>query len=146
MKTTFELSHINSVVKDHIIPCMAKHHIFAFIGPLGAGKTTLIKELLHQCGVTQNITSPTFNYVNTYQSKQNMIFHHFDLYRIKNLDDFINAGFDEYFQQTNTWCFVEWPEVIDLFLKSRPEAACYIKLSYIEQDPALRQLEIYEPR
>ncbi len=145
MNITFDVLHVSEVVRDYIIPCLTKYQVLALLGPLGAGKTTLVKELLHQCGVKQTITSPTFNYVNTYHDDQGRTFHHFDLYRIKTMDDFFNAGFDEYFQQKNTWVFVEWPEVINAFLKSRSEVVCYITLNYLQQSPDLRNLKLCEP-
>jgi tRNA threonylcarbamoyladenosine biosynthesis protein TsaE len=101
--------------------------IMAFSGPLGAGKTTLIRALLHKCGIKGPVTSPTFIYVNRYITEDGKIFYHFDLYRIKSLFDFLDAGFDEYFYEPNSWCFIEWPEVIKPVL---PSGTCFIMLNY----------------
>lgn len=95
---------------------MNKYQVFACTGPLGAGKTTTIKALLRNCGITDTITSPTFTYVNAYENKQGERFYHFDLYRIGSVEEFQAQGFDEYLYQPNSWAFVEWPEVIESLL------------------------------
>lgn len=86
--------------------------VMTFSGPLGAGKTTLIREILHNKGVHEHITSPTFNYVNSYKNLAGEKFYHFDLYRITSLDMFCSMGFDEYLYQPKSWAFIEWPEPI----------------------------------
>src|SRR5271163_1558782 len=70
--------------------------VMTFSGPLGAGKTTLIRELLRVNGIDELVTSPTFTYMNIYRNKQGRTFYHFDLYRITSLDSFVEAGFNEY--------------------------------------------------
>jgi len=109
--------------------------IMAFSGPLGAGKTTLIRSLLRKLGITEPITSPTFIYVNRYKNDQNQLFYHFDLYRIESVSDFLEAGFDEYFEQPNSWVFIEWPEVIMPLLKDN---VCLIKLDYHDEKRKLQ--------
>src|SRR5439155_12466456 len=86
--------------------------VFTFSGTLGSGKTTLVQSLLESCGVMEHVTSPTFTYVNCYKNNRGETFYHFDVYRIKNCQDFIQAGFDEYLYQPNSWAFIEWPESI----------------------------------
>ena len=70
---------------------------FAFFGPMGVGKTTLIKELCAQLGVEQNVCSPTFAIVNEYSDAEGEPIYHFDFYRIKNLDEAYDIGYEEYF-------------------------------------------------
>ncbi len=126
-KITFSLQELDQVVQV-IKDLMPHHQVFTFVGSLGAGKTTIIKKLLRRaCGVTQNITSPTFIYVNTYQNAKEQTFYHFDLYRIKSKEKFQLNGFDEYLFQPNSWAFIEWPEVIASLLTHR---VCEIKLDY----------------
>lgn len=118
-------------VIDHLKLALVTNSVIAFIGPLGAGKTTLIRELLKSLGVTQLVTSPTFTYVNAYSNEINQTFYHFDLYRLNSLDQFLQAGFDEYLYTPNSWAFIEWPEIIMPLLKDR---VCFCTIEYHNQE------------
>lgn len=98
--------------------------IFAFYGSLGAGKTTLIKELISTITAVKktDVTSPTFTYVQTYGNEPSV--HHFDLYRINTLSQFEAMGFGEYLEEM---CFIEWPEVIEEIL---PLKTVRIRIGY----------------
>jgi tRNA threonylcarbamoyladenosine biosynthesis protein TsaE len=125
-----------SQVVDYLYEQLKDCKIMVFSGPLGAGKTTLIRALLRKCGVSEpTITSPTFIYINRYKNNVGQIFYHFDLYRIESVSDFLDAGFDEYFEEPESWCFIEWPEVIMQIL---PEKTCYVMLDYYNDKRALR--------
>lgn len=76
---------------------------------MGAGKTTLIREICTQLGVADNVTSPTFALVNHYRSGRGDNIFHFDFYRIEKLDEAYDLGYDEYFD-SGALCLVEWPE------------------------------------
>ncbi len=93
--------------------------VFALQGPLGAGKTTITQAILRNLGVTGPISSPTYTYVSVYHLANGKTVYHFDLYRITSVDQFIEAGFDEYLYRPDSWCFIEWPEVILPLLKER---------------------------
>lgn len=125
-KMTYTLDQIDTVV-DMLYAYMASCHIMTFTGPLGAGKTTIIRELLRRCGVKDIITSPTFTYVNLYTNEQGQALYHFDLYRIQSLDDFAHAGFDEYLYQPNSRCFIEWPAIIEPLLSAH---VCRVTIDY----------------
>jgi tRNA threonylcarbamoyladenosine biosynthesis protein TsaE len=84
--------------------------IFIFEGEMGAGKTTLIKALARALGVKELVSSPTFSIVNEYEGNGKVIYH-FDFYRIKNLQEAYDIGYEEYFYSGNI-CFIEWPEKI----------------------------------
>ena len=137
-KVIFSEDEIEDVVTyfyDQLNDCK----IMAFSGPLGAGKTTLIRALLRKCGIKEPVTSPTFIYVNRYINEDGKIFYHFDLYRIESLFDFLDSGFDEYFYEPNSWCFIEWPEIIKSVL---PSGTCSIMLNYHNDK---RELQIKKP-
>ncbi len=112
--------------------------IITLSGPLGAGKTTLVSELVHALGVVESVSSPTYTYVNVYKNKDSKTFYHFDLYRITSLDDFISSGFNEYLYEPNSIALIEWPDVIVPLLKDR---VCTITIEYVP-DMRLRKLLI----
>lgn len=109
MKITYHLNDITQVAKaivDH-----SKSKIIIFNGEMGAGKTTLIKELVKLLGIKDVTSSPTFSLVNQYQSTQNELVYHFDFYRINQETEAMDMGIEEYFD-SGAWCFIEWPEKI----------------------------------
>lgn len=91
------------------------HYLFAFYGEMGAGKTTFIKAICHELGVTDVVTSPTFTLINEYKRPGSNPVFHFDFYRIRNLYEVFDFGFEEYTDGTS-FCFMEWPEKIESIL------------------------------
>ena len=104
----FTLDEIEDVAKS-IINEINDVNLVLFKGELGSGKTTLIKSILKNLGVKENITSPTFSIVNQYLISNGLI-NHFDLYRIKSLTELDVIGFEEYLE-SEAVCFIEWPEI-----------------------------------
>ena len=94
------------------------HRIFAIYGEMGAGKTTLVKSLCRQLGVTEMVTSPTFTIVNEYQAANGLPVYHFDFYRIKSEAEAFDLGYENYLYGGN-YCFIEWPEKIATLLQER---------------------------
>ncbi|EMQ95075.1 ATPase YjeE [Xanthomarina gelatinilytica] len=80
-------------------------------GNMGVGKTTLIKALVKALGSMDDVSSPTYSIVNEYELKDDNIYH-FDLYRIKDLDEAYNFGLEDYLNSTH-WLIIEWPELIE---------------------------------
>lgn len=93
-----------------IIQFIADYRVVLFFAPMGAGKTTLIKELCRQLQVVDQVASPTFSIVNEYGSPSGNIYH-FDFYRLKEEQEALDLGYEEYFYSGN-YCFIEWPEKI----------------------------------
>lgn len=83
--------------------------VFLFYAEMGAGKTTFIKALCEALGSRDNFSSPTYPIVNEYACPGGKIYH-FDLYRIRNLNELIELGFEEYIHSGH-YCFIEWPDV-----------------------------------
>lgn len=106
--------------------------VVALYGKMGAGKTTLIKELCSQLGVTDIVNSPTFSLVNEYHTVDGKTIFHFDFYRINKLEEVYDFGYEEYFYSGNL-CFIEWPELIEQLL---PEDT--LKLQIAEQPNGTR--------
>ena len=94
---------------------MGTGKVFAFYGKMGAGKTTFIKAICEELGVTDVITSPTFALVNEYTAADRSPIYHFDFYRIKKLDEVYDMGYEDYFYG-GSLCFLEWPELIEEIL------------------------------
>ena len=88
--------------------------IICLKGDLGTGKTVIAKAIGSFFHVNENITSPTFNIIKTYHTSDNLIkkIHHFDLYRIKNIDELIDIGFDDYIYDNCSIVLIEWPEIV----------------------------------
>ena len=90
--------------------------IILLSGEVGAGKTTLIKEILRTLKVNDNVNSPTFSIINEYITRDKKIVYHIDLYRIKTIDELHSIGFFEYLDSKNL-CFIEWGDIIEEILK-----------------------------
>ena len=107
-KYKFTLDEIEDVAKS-LINKINGVNIILLKGELGTGKTTLIKSILKNLGIEENITSPTFSIVNQY-STSNLLINHFDLYRVKSLKELDVIGFEEYLDNEGI-SFIEWPEI-----------------------------------
>ncbi|TDS13917.1 tRNA (adenosine(37)-N6)-threonylcarbamoyltransferase complex ATPase subunit type 1 TsaE [Sphingobacterium paludis] len=103
-------------VAEKILSSFPDDRIFLFHGEMGAGKTTLINALCKSLGVQEATSSPTFSIVNEYRFASGTVFH-FDFYRLKNEEEALDLGYEEYFYSGN-YCFVEWPEKIANLLPS----------------------------
>lgn len=91
---------------------MNSSRIFAFSGEMGAGKTTFIKAICKESGVRENVSSPSFALVYEYSSPLLGTIYHFDLYRIKEVSELYDLGYEDYFY-SNKICFIEWPEIAE---------------------------------
>lgn len=86
--------------------------VFAFYGPMGAGKTTTIAALCAARGVAEAVSSPTFSLINEYaftEDGRSKRLYHLDLYRLRDTEEAVQAGVEDALQQGDL-CFVEWPE------------------------------------
>ena len=94
-----------------LLEAASEEPVILFEGPMGAGKTTLIKEFCRQMGVQENVSSPTFALVNEYEADTGKLIYHFDFYRISDEREALNIGALEYFDSGNI-CLIEWPSLI----------------------------------
>ena len=114
MTVIYSLEEINAIAKQ-ILATPSLKKIITFHAQMGAGKTTLIKELVKELGVKDNSSSPTFSLVNEYKTIDNQLIYHFDVYRLKSESEALDFGIDDYLYSGN-WCFIEWPEKIQNLL------------------------------
>lgn len=108
-----------------IIRELGRRSVVAFRGEMGAGKTTLIREIAAQLGATDTVTSPTFAIVNQYAGENRRRIYHFDFYRIENEREAYDLGYEEYFYSGDL-CLVEWPEKIEGLL---PEHTMTVRIA-----------------
>ena len=117
------LSEIESVA-NKFVENMDSRKVFAFYGEMGVGKTTFIKSICNALGVAETITSPTFAIVNEYAIEGGDPIFHFDFYRIKDIDEAYDFGYEDYFYSGHL-CFIEWPELVESLL---PQSVVKVKI------------------
>jgi len=109
LNADYSLKELHSVAKQLIKSLKSK--TILLYGDMGVGKTTLIKELVKALGSTDEVSSPTYSIVNEYELINDKIYH-FDLYRIKSIEEAYNFGIEDYLD-SNHWIIIEWPELIE---------------------------------
>ena len=97
--------------------------VYTLIGDLGVGKTVFTKGLAAGLGITEPVSSPTFTIVQVYEEGR-LPFYHFDVYRIGDIEEMEEIGYDDYFFG-NGVCLIEWAELIADIL---PEEHISIKI------------------
>jgi tRNA threonylcarbamoyladenosine biosynthesis protein TsaE len=123
-------------VAEEIIASLDRRNVVAFFGPMGAGKTTLIREICAQLGSTDTVTSPTFALINRYDTAEGAPIFHFDFYRIERPEEAFDMGYEEYFYSDGL-CLVEWSEKIEELL---PDDVMTVKIEVVS--PTKRRIEI----
>ena len=108
MNLNYSLKEINLASEFIISNC--KTNCFLFFGPVGIGKTTLIKKLCSDLGVKDLVSSPTFSIINQYKTNNDFIYH-MDLFRLEKVDEITDAGIIEYLDQGKK-LIIEWPEIL----------------------------------
>lgn len=103
------LEELQSLAKDFVANYTVPG-VFLLNGHMGAGKTTFINALCKEWGIEES-SSPTFSLVNEYRSSEGLTIFHFDLYRLKDIDEALDIGFEEYLDR-GAYVFIEWPEII----------------------------------
>ncbi|MCY1720672.1 tRNA (adenosine(37)-N6)-threonylcarbamoyltransferase complex ATPase subunit type 1 TsaE [Prolixibacteraceae bacterium Z1-6] len=109
-----ELDH----VAGELIHQFPNERIFAFYGKMGAGKTTFIQSICKALGSEDNVTSPTFALINEYMTPEMNSVFHFDFYRIKDIEEAYDLGYEDYIYSGN-YCLIEWPEMIEPLLPDK---------------------------
>jgi tRNA threonylcarbamoyladenosine biosynthesis protein TsaE len=119
-KSTDDLDKIS----HEILRLFPDRRVLGFYGQMGAGKTTLIKNLCKHLGVTDIVNSPTFAIVNEYRTVQGEPVYHMDFYRLTSSRELMDIGCEEYFYSGN-YCLIEWPGKFEELL---PDNFVYIQI------------------
>lgn len=124
---------------EQFIAEMDDRTVFAFVGEMGAGKTTFINELCRQLGVDgEETNSPSFAIINEYRSETTAeLIYHFDCYRLENEQEAIDIGAEDYFD-SGALCLIEWPERIETLL---PDDTVVVNIA-VNHDDGSRLIKI----
>lgn len=126
MQIIFSHDELKTAAKE-FLKLVNKFKVFAFSGDLGAGKTTFITELCYQMNVVEDVTSPTYSIIQEYHTANDQIIYHLDLYRLKDMEEAIEAGVEDTINSGEI-CFVEWPEKVpEVF----PSEAVYVSIEIL---------------
>ena len=117
-------------VAEAVLGELRGRSVVLFRGPMGAGKTTLISRIAAALGAEDTVTSPTFALVNQYEGEGGRRIYHFDFYRINNVEEALDLGYEEYFY-SGELCLVEWPEKIESLL---PDDAMNVRIDVPDED------------
>jgi tRNA threonylcarbamoyladenosine biosynthesis protein TsaE len=112
-----------------LVSQFSEYRVFAFYGKMGAGKTTFIQSVCKVLGTDDNVTSPTFALINEYKTAKFDSIFHFDFYRIKDIEEAFDLGYEDYLFSGN-YCLIEWPEMIEPLL---PDKIVKVKIE-VEED------------
>ena len=134
MTINFSLLQLEDVAQKILIENPNK--VILFHGEMGVGKTTLIKQLCKNLGVTDATSSPTFSLVNEYETTSNQLVYHFDFYRLNKETEALDMGIDDYLYSGN-WCFIEWAEKIPNLI---PQSHSVITISLLPDGNRTLQL------
>ncbi len=110
-----DLSELDSVAQQ--ILDFSSRHVFLLYGEMGVGKTTLIKAFGKQLCTIDEVISPTFAIANVYETENHSRWFHIDLYRLKNPEELMEIGIDEYLHSGN-YCFIEWPQLVESYIET----------------------------
>mgnify|MGYP004631846839 FL=1 len=88
--------------------------VYTLVGDLGVGKTVFTQGVAAGLGITEPVNSPTFTIIQEYESGR-MPFYHFDVYRIGDIEEMEEIGYDDYFYG-NGICLIEWANLIEEIL------------------------------
>ncbi|TXE11640.1 tRNA (adenosine(37)-N6)-threonylcarbamoyltransferase complex ATPase subunit type 1 TsaE [Seonamhaeicola algicola] len=110
MEINYTIENIAAIAQN-VVNNLTSNTILLY-GNMGVGKTTLVKHLVKCLGSNDEVSSPTFSIVNEYETNTDTLVYHFDLYRIKDIEEAYNFGIEDYLYSEN-YKLIEWPELIE---------------------------------
>jgi tRNA threonylcarbamoyladenosine biosynthesis protein TsaE len=125
-----------SRVAEAVVEALEGRTVVLLRGGMGAGKTTLVSRIAALLGAEDAVTSPTFALVNQYEGTEQRIYH-FDFYRIDNIEEVFDLGYEEYFYSGDL-CLVEWPEKIEPLI---PDDAMVVRITAGDGEERIFEIE-----
>lgn len=110
---------------ENFVSRLQPGHTLLLHGPMGSGKTTLVRHVLKAMGGAE-ASSPTFSLVNEYQTPRGVVYH-FDLYRLETPEELEEIGFEEYLD-SGAICMIEWPQLGEGFYDLETTTTIYIEI------------------
>ena len=143
MRYSFSLEELPKAA-EKFIDEIQDNRIFAFDGSMGAGKTTFISAVCSMLGANDDFGSPTFSIVNEYVDGKGNPIYHFDFYRLKNPQEALDIGAEDYFN-SGCLCLIEWPDKIEELL---PDETVRVQITENEDGTRLitTDNEVYKAR
>jgi tRNA threonylcarbamoyladenosine biosynthesis protein TsaE len=123
-------------VAEAVVEALDGRTVVLLRGGMGAGKTTLVSRIAALLGAEDAVTSPTFALVNQYEGTEQRIYH-FDFYRIDNIEEVFDLGYEEYFYSGDL-CLVEWPEKIEPLI---PDDAMVVRITAGDGEERIFEIE-----
>ena len=123
-------------VAEAVVEALEGRNVVLLRGGMGAGKTTLVSRIAALLGAEDAVTSPTFALVNQYEGTEQRIYH-FDFYRIDNIEEVFDLGYEEYFYSGDL-CLVEWPEKIEPLI---PDDAMVVRITAGDGEERIFEIE-----
>lgn len=123
-------------VAEAVVEALEGRTVVLLRGGMGAGKTTLVSRIAALLGAEDAVTSPTFALVNQYEGTEQRIYH-FDFYRIDNIEEVFDLGYEEYFYSGDL-CLVEWPEKIEPLI---PDDAMVVRITVGDGEERIFEIE-----
>ena len=123
-------------VAEAVVEALDGRTVVLLSGGMGAGKTTLVSRIAALLGAEDAVTSPTFALVNQYEGTEQRIYH-FDFYRIDNIEEVFDLGYEEYFYSGDL-CLVEWPEKIEPLI---PDDAMVVRITAGDGEERIFEIE-----
>lgn len=137
MKENFKIDNLKEIARNVLEKTYKSQNdkavVLALSGDLGAGKTTLTKELALSLGINENVISPTFVLMKIYQTNS-IVFKkliHIDAYRLEKEDELFGLGWEEILNNKENLIIVEWPEKVKICL---PKETIWIKLGHVDEE------------
>jgi tRNA threonylcarbamoyladenosine biosynthesis protein TsaE len=111
------LAELDKIAQE-LIDFIGESKVILFEGEMGSGKTTFIKQFCKKINVLDEVASPTYSIINEYKTKSNEPVYHIDLYRLKNEEEIIHIGLEDYIKN-DYYCLVEWPTKADFIFTGK---------------------------